>query len=534
MDVNRKIFLPGLILAPVAFIYFLIQIRLDPNPHHDGIILSAGIASSEGLVSNRDFFNQYGPLVSILDGIWLRMTSPTLYQLRMLNSFLLVVTGILMYWLLARKLKSYLSFVLTLLWIVTAPYYLLPVSTPWPSVITNLLLLTAMAVAVVKPNLVDSPGASFAISFILTLGVLCRVQSGASLLMLMLAYVMTKKYRVAVHLCYGAFSGLLLIVLYFSLTKSFVPWMNDCLIWAVNRYGSPQTISKAWLVDTLLWLYFPVIFFFWIALVKLYSFSRFEKVKISTLVVSLSSVGFFSTFDVDDKSYLNPVYLITASSQNWLAWLGYVSAFSVLVAILILLTKRNSDPKYLAVLILGSSALIQLYPAHDAFHLWWITPCVVVASVYFWSEWINSYVKTISIIGLLSLLIALLAQLDNFQSPRVGYQSVALIGTQGDPDLVRFIDSTAVLLKKVPRNQYINYDCVDGLYSVINGYYSARNENMVNWGRPNQPIESNRDSYRFTCYTTAEQEREYKRNSYEIVGKVKSKGGLSNILWKRP
>jgi hypothetical protein len=87
-------------------------------------------------------------------------------------------------------------------------------------------------------------------------------------------------------------------------------------------------------------------------------------------------------------------------------------------------------------------------------------------------------------------------------------------------------------LELVPENEAVNFDCVDGLFSVLNGSFTARNLSMVSWGRSNAPLEGSNIKYRFSCYTPPDLEAKYLQNSYVLLGKVRVNGAVTHSLWK--
>lgn len=69
-------------------IYALFRVySLGPNPYEQGIMYTAAIAAREGLEPNRDFFMQYGPVSSWLQGYWMRLFGPELIQLQLSTMF---------------------------------------------------------------------------------------------------------------------------------------------------------------------------------------------------------------------------------------------------------------------------------------------------------------------------------------------------------------------------------------------------------------------------------------------------------------
>ena len=72
--VKAAFFLQGLILFLVA--------PLQVDPHHDGIILGAAVASANGQFGPGSAFSQYGPLSPLIHGFFLDLTSSSMLNLR--------------------------------------------------------------------------------------------------------------------------------------------------------------------------------------------------------------------------------------------------------------------------------------------------------------------------------------------------------------------------------------------------------------------------------------------------------------------
>jgi hypothetical protein len=530
--VKRNVFLTGLLLAPINFFYFLTHLRLDPNPHHDGVVLAAAVANSEYLVPNRDFFTQYGPVATEISGLWLRFTSPTLLQLRLFHVGLLVLIGLLMYWFVASRTKVVLGAVICVLWTVTAPFYILPVATPWPSVILNLILLIAITLACSNKSAEVSKFSLFAIALLLTLSTFLRLQSIVTLVLVFLVLLTYKEFQSLYFTLYGFFTGVALSVLYFFVTNSFSSWVQDCVMWAFDRYATPRSFDKAWLVETSLWLLFPAISAVWFFLFRAWQ-SSVRLLYVYLLFALLFSIlVFLNLIDVMDKSYLNPIYFSQSMAQNWLNWLGYLCSTVLVLISIRFIKKKHFTAKQLVALIIGLSALIQLYPAHDAFHLWWITPVLVIALVGVIDKLIIIRVRPIVFLSVLTIFASLVTQIPYLASPRDYFEAPVLAGMRGDTQSVRVIDQSAKMLSLVPRNSFINFDCVDGLYSVLSGSFQAKDANMVSWGK--QRLFSDSEiQYRFTCYTTREVEDLYMQNSFTPISRVQIDEFTSNVLWRK-
>ena len=106
-----------LALFALEFLYFAYIHSWEVDPHHDGIMYTAAVGVYEGKIPHRDFFAQYGPVTPMIQGIWFRITEPTLFNLKLLASFALALIGTLLY----VAIKSRLS-AITIFFIIIPPY----------------------------------------------------------------------------------------------------------------------------------------------------------------------------------------------------------------------------------------------------------------------------------------------------------------------------------------------------------------------------------------------------------------------------
>lgn len=88
-------------------LYSIYRVHLiGPNPYEQGFMYTAAVASSEGLLPNRDFFMPYGPTTSMIQGFWLNIFGTNLIQLQYVTILSLLLTSALLLLLLKEKLAS--------------------------------------------------------------------------------------------------------------------------------------------------------------------------------------------------------------------------------------------------------------------------------------------------------------------------------------------------------------------------------------------------------------------------------------------
>ena len=72
----------ALIVHFAQLVFVFSAYRLEPDPHHDGVIYGAAVGASQGLVPQRDFLSQYGPMQPLINGIWLTLFGTSMLSLR--------------------------------------------------------------------------------------------------------------------------------------------------------------------------------------------------------------------------------------------------------------------------------------------------------------------------------------------------------------------------------------------------------------------------------------------------------------------
>ncbi len=85
----------GLSVGVVSLGVFLAAARLDPDPHHDGVVLAPAIGAAEGLHLHSELFSQYGPMATWLQipAIWLG--GPHLLSIRVHAAIALCLSAVL-------------------------------------------------------------------------------------------------------------------------------------------------------------------------------------------------------------------------------------------------------------------------------------------------------------------------------------------------------------------------------------------------------------------------------------------------------
>lgn len=508
----KRLFSFGPVLIVINLFILLPQSRFDPDPHHDGYMFAGAVAVSEGRVPNRDFLAQYGPLVPLIHGIWLRIFGEYLINLRILTSILLALTGYLVYVLVSQFRSKRLAFTAQLLWVLSYPIQPLPHSMPWATVISSFLMIIILYLYLKLKRLSLHPVWAILLGFIIGSLFLIRVQLVLLLLFTQINFLYKRKQRFrgneqksALLISIASLTSFVASLFFMYRAGSLEQYILQCVTWPSKFYGQtylPTSIfSKDGFVYWSTWYYYP--FFFvsiWLLLRVLrnsykISFHDFTPVQVlaCSLTILLVSFGYvyLTNYDFYPKSYLNPVLQL-----QWLllrlplAFFFFLAAFFVLKFSreLLNLTLLSYDN---FVLFIGLSAALLLYPGSGPIHLWWSSPVLLAA--FFTQDsfklFNRDFLKSdyeMKVILSTSLVFASLLIPSHLNQSRVPFESQILKGMMGPAESVRDIDSTVSALRKYelsePRDREIFFDCRDGMYSVANGSFSSVGLQFVNWG----------------------------------------------------
>jgi hypothetical protein len=528
----------------ISLFYFTRFAPLDPEVHHDGVMLAAAIAVSEGKIPNRDVFAQYGPLAPILQGIWVHFTDPTLISIRVFTAVILAATTMLIFIILSRFLSRFISGLITATWATSYPFFILPVNLPWSSVITTFLSLVILYL-VIRVIQLKEAGITFYLftflaSFLACVSIFGRIHMILTLFCVGLFSICLKERNLKLlYIRIWAVSSVITltgIATAMSLSGALSPYINQSLLWASNRYvGNEFTISKAQIMEKLLLLFFPLIssaFYFANKAVRARKFANAKKSLVVVLVLSVAPV---SILEVSHKSYLNPKYFLVSVSQNFTNWLGYSAATFLLCWFINALLRKSLTGLRLAFGLYGITVLSQLYPLHDVLHLYWITPVlIVVIAIWVTSDQIapsNLNLQTLKLILVPLLAVNIILSTAHLSMDRVDYKNEsALQGMRGKISTVTPVEQTMNAVISASATGTIEFDCMDGLYAVSGGTYLPTGPNFVNWGPQENSKEKSR--YILSCNLSLRETRQIAKK-YEVLETVYIDAEQTNLLYQR-
>jgi hypothetical protein len=369
------------IFTAVSLLYVYLA-RFGIDPHHDGIMFGAAIAASEGMAPFRDFFAMYGWPISLVQGISLRVTEPSIFALRS-TSALTLAMAIAIFWRTwfrdygAAKSLFSSGIVVLVTPFVSLSYGLLP----WNS---DLILLSqACLLAILSGRCDEEPrsrealrltGAAILLSVILwsrlTIGITTTV-------LVSLVFLLARKYVQLRTLWSAVLLTNTLVILYLwksGLIGDFAfQYLDFPRKFFVGELG-PAAI-RGIVVSIILYSPLAVLVGVWAGVLcrGVWRQTWMRRSLVSTLILSFMVMVYLNRRDV-------PSWLARVSQESVLWTLFLLTLAKALIVCIELAKSSNrkeaiSDHRVLLQLAVVIGGLVQVFPVSDWYHLWWaITP----------------------------------------------------------------------------------------------------------------------------------------------------------------
>jgi len=489
-------------LFVLEFFYLAYIHSWEVDPHHDGIVYTAAVGVYEGKVPNRDFFAQYGPVSPIIQGLWFRLTEPTVWSLKILTSLGLALIGALIYFGAKRRLSSPTSSLLSICWVLSGPFGL-----PWSSVFSTIFILVSLLLLESILNY-QHPSRNrrygFFIGVLLAVGTFTRIHTVVVYFAIILGLLVLKDRRkyfgTSTALTLGFLLTLCSTTLVLAKSQALVGYAEQCILWASGRYAGGPELSISFFFN-LAWIpLFGVINLF--ILKQLVQSNNFKFR--STLKITLPVFLFYSMFVLfsqlhrsGPETLRNPKILAIISGQKAQFSFNFLllTFFTGLLFYALYKSWRYLDFKFIAgtksqivYFLLALATLTQLYPYADEYHIAFVAPVVIVSCVFLLPQ--NSKADKYQqafcslAIALIPTLIAHSLILANVE--RAEFRSKTLSGMFGGWQSSKSLDLTMRHLER--EEPGINFICADGLYAGAGGRYLAADEKFVTWGPPSKEI----------------------------------------------
>jgi hypothetical protein len=505
-----------------SLVYFKVA-PLQADPQHDGVILAAAIAVSEGHPIHAGVFSQYGPLAPLVQGVFLHFTENSLIALRYFTAIQVLVIGILLYQLLLKISEKKIALTVTASWLLASGIWSTKfpgVLLPWPSLISTLLILCAMLICVlveVKDSRILWVG-NIISGALVGLSGFGRIQSFLMIAAFSIPLLIRSKWKLRNFLLFlgGTAISIICMIGYLTYIGSLRSFVDQFILWPLQIYpnlGSGNRYNRFQFIMILIEaLVFISMLGIGIYLTRRRKSERFIKVVLLIIPIIFVSFGFW----VSQTTFAPIRYRVLFGEPLERILVSPLYASAVLSVVLFValvfakLTKRiviKVDFTTSLIVIVGACATIQLYPQPDVMHLWWVSPLslpVLIIAVSYFRHELSEILKKILLLNMRNFsVLGLCLGVLFIYSPWTQYEIPVLKGMYASADKVARVDFYGVIENYAIKGRS-SFDCPDGLYSVIDGTYLPADQWFVNWGYLSS---TKRDigSIRFIC----DQDKDY-------------------------
>jgi hypothetical protein len=494
------------------------MMRLDPDPHHDGILYGAAVSVSNGGFPNRDAFAQYGPLIPELQGLWLRLFGPSLINIRFQALCVIVLASMCIWYVAKFYFSKPMAYIISSTWALTIPSIL-----PWPTAYTTLIAIFSLLAIVNIKDLQIASGKLriFVAGSLIAIGTFGRIHLWAIFILISIYFAVNPDHRRKLKFWLSGFSSTLLtILLFLQLNDALTDYLTQCIAWPILHYGSPD-FDRSYIVG-LFW--YPIIsgsflmmflFIFWMRSRSHPNFMIF----VVPLIVFLALLFSSRLEKTGELTLRNPRVLLIDYSKNMMNSLDYAVAFFMLIAAIHTLIRiRRVKPEVAIAVLFSAGILTQLYPMYDVNHLWLIAPLLIISSLiaYGKSNFLIKVIRPNFVYVLPALLTALVLQIFAVtSSPRVNFDSPSLQGMLAPTSVAEELDKTLLNLELYVKPKSTSFDCLNGIYAGAGGNYLSSSHQFVNWG-PDSQLATMGESI-FLCAATDTSIRGYITKGYRVV-----------------
>lgn len=524
----------------LAFLYFLGLVRINPDPHHDGVQFAAAAGVADGLKIHSQVFEQYGPVGAWIQGATLKLFGSTLLNLRIENAVLLTIAALLLLRIcFMLRIPKSVSILVCLVWAISCPVSSVSQGAfgfwPWSSVFSLVFLLANAGV------LLNSQAKRKALSDweIYLAGITCavviftRFQVGLTAVVVNLVLIgiglghspvsernsRIGKFLLAHLLGVGYFVGIL------AIQGSIPSFFEQIISGPLRQYTNPfdwnffrlyyvlGTLPTliAMILMVLAWRHFRgairtmTIVPFGLILGLLMYFGNWrdsaylnkfpiwsEILDIQGIAFLFSSVvfclviGFFAICYFFTKDFLYPVLAsenaLGDTLRDTLKVFGRTPKDTSSYSTPIQIARRQKMAVLGTLLLLEIPFLVQFYPIADVYHLWWAVPLFMVLIPYILANFVSRYGVKIIMSSLLvpALISSVVMFVGLIKVPRVEIAAGALKGMQVEGQYLTSYAAVDFALRDLaPRSA--QFFCRDGLISTWTGSYLQVDASYVNW-----------------------------------------------------
>lgn len=521
------------------------QFRWNPDPHHDGIVLAGAIAFIDGYLPNSEFFAQYGPLASVLQGIGLLIFGKSLFGLKLYTSALVIITGMLVSFRVYRIFGILMASAVWAIWSLTGPMGL-----PWPSLITTFMIVLGLGISfeIRGATLSLKPKSLILAVQVLLIGALIRIH-----LLVIVGFILVVLYYKRRLLPKHYFRKIVVISLFtiVSLVSALVfsgilnSYLEQSIFWAFKHYATPE-ITMTYLSGLLWFVLIPLASFLIWKVAKLGLRRKFLISFVLVNIFSLILIGSQISIKRNSQSLYNPIFFLTEFCRRMLLSWDYlsVSVFLLLAGMMIFkqVRKTSEIPLPQALLIaIGTGTLAQLYPLFDPWHIWMISPIfLLIISLLVPRVSLEAGFRSALLLTSAALTLVLSVQFSsNLLNQNFEFNSKLLRGMTSERSDSPNIDRTLIALEQLDSTETkIRFLCTDGLYAAASQHFMSEDFMYVDWGLGLSPVNESTKMI-FVCNYTQEQIRVLSNQGWQLQFNI-SNGHLNyegvtlrNALFKR-
>jgi hypothetical protein len=541
-------FLAVLVFVAGSFA-IIMQYRWNPDPHHDGIMFTAAVGFKEGLRPNVDFFAQYGPLAPVLQGLGLQVFGSTLFGLRFFSAALLIFTGAMFTIRASQVYGLKVACLLWMCWSLTGPMGL-----PWSSVITTFLIVFVLFVSFGyrSQRVFFRPHIFLVASQLLLIGSMIRIHLAVIVGLIGLTFVVKRsslpKGFTAKWIWLSLTTALILVFLLHEF-EILGAYFEQSFVWAISHYSTPA-LTLTYLSGLIWFAIIPTtVFALCLLLNRFKSFPN--KFKYPITIVSLAILASFLIYanaytNRDAESLFDPRYFFIEFFRRFSLMLNYLPVTLLVLAITLLLFKKQRllQPNNLSNLILlsiGLGTLAQLYPLFDPWHLWLISPAIIMSLLLLRTEHRAHapYSKSLTYISIVVALALGVNFVEVVKSQTFEFKSLVLNGMTSSRGDARALDETMLAIEKANlEKQSVRFLCGDGLYASASQTYLSQGPLFVDWNLDKITLDS-QTRLIFVCDYTQDAIDQYLKSGWDEIfilpsGHTNQKNErLSNALMKR-
>ena len=492
--VKAAFFLQGLILFLVA--------PLQVDPHHDGIILGAAVASANGRFGPGSAFSQYGPLSPLIHGFFLDLTSSSMLNLRYFAALNTIFISFLLFKVLSKISSRRISILTSTSWVFTSAIWATTFPgalLAWPSLISTALILMSLNLLLpIFMNRKDEYKLGhlyiYLAGVLLGLSGFARQQTwlAAALTLLLFIFFQKSYLKYSVILISGVVTSLVGMFGWLGFIGAWDSYINQVIIWPLSAYSTLGANNNYNRYQFGSYVIQGVVFVLALYFVSTLRILRISQQCVYLIFTSISGLVVASGFWIAGQSSWQAAVRVTLGEPQEKLILSFMY-FGCIAAIVlsgylipkIKMLARQGGYEKLVLAIFGLVGVIQLYPQPDVLHLWWIAPLVLPSAVIGFESIVRKSKRLITndlvYVQTSFALVGIVLAIKFVLQPWAPYEVPVLNGTYSFSAKAEAINEFNQVQKYIKRGE-TSFDCPDGVFAVSDGNYNSADEWFVNWG----------------------------------------------------